>query len=326
MRELWPRETPALEIDAAGVALLLEPLFGMSTIESVTTVEGGLTNTNLRVRLAGLSDDLLLHVYQRGPEIARTEVALMRHIGDRVPVQRLRYFADSNPLTGHAYAVFDWIDGKPLDAALASLDDGTRARLGCAVGRILAAVHGFRFAHFGFFGADLAVRTAIDFGPAALLAHLRLCLVESRGGARLGADLTARLLDFAARDGARLAEWPQSPGLIHGDFSGANVLVRAADDGGDVEVAAVLDWEYALSGPPGLDFGNLLRPPLGAMNAFAAGLAAGYRAAGGVLPPDWQRIARIADLFAWGDILQRPLCSAAVVADARKIIDATIRT
>ena len=322
MREHWPREMPALDIDAAGVALLLEPLFGTRAIESVTQVAGGLTNTNLRVRLAGRSDDLLLHLYQRGPEIARTEVALMRHIGDRVPVQRLRYFADQNPLTGHAYAVFDWVDGRPLDAVLALRDDLTREKLGVAVGRILAAVHGFSFAVFGFFGADLEVKTAIDFDPAALVAHLHHCLVEGRGGARLGADLTARLLAFAVRDGARLADWPQSPGLIHGDFSGANVLVRAADGG--AEVAAVLDWEYALSGPPALDFGNLLRPPLGAMDAFVAGLAAGYGAAGGTLPAHWQQIARVADLFAWADILQRPQCSAAVIADAQKIIGATI--
>ncbi len=89
-------------------------------------------------------------------------------------------------------------------------------------------------------------------------------------------------------------------------------------------VAAVLDWEFALSATPAFDFANLLRPPLGMRAGFAAALARGYRRAGGVLPADWQRIAQVADLFAWADLLGRRPFDAALAADARRVIGALV--
>ena len=80
------------------------------------------------------------------------------------------------------------------------------------------------------------------------------------------------------------------------DGIGAGFVVPLWRPGTAWVVAAVLDWEFAFSGSPAIDFGNLLRPPLGERRSFVAALAAAYEAAGGRLPPDWQAIARIADL------------------------------
>ncbi len=89
-------------------------------------------------------------------------------------------------------------------------------------------------------------------------------------------------------------------------------------------MAAVLDWEFAFSGSPAFDFGNLLRPPLGEAQGFADATAAGYRQAGRTLPSDWRRIARIADLSAWAEFLDRPDEGAARIDDAREVIRSTI--
>jgi len=61
-----------------------------------------------------------------------------------------------------------------------------------------------------------------------------------------------------------------TPGLIHGDFHFANVIIRR--DAG--ELAAVVDWELATIGDPLLDLGHLLAtwPTTGA--GVAAGLGA----------------------------------------------------
>ena len=89
-------------------------------------------------------------------------------------------------------------------------------------------------------------------------------------------------------------------------------------------MAAVLDWEFAFSGSPAFDFGNLLCPPLGDVEAFAAATAAGYRQSGRALPPNWRPVARVADLFAWADFLDRPNLGTAQIDDARKIVGSTI--
>src|SRR5690606_15280526 len=122
---------------------------------------------------------------------------------------------------------------------------------GRAVGRTLAAIHGFTFAGPGFLAADLSIAARPPGGRDGLLGFLHGCLVQGAGGARLGAEGTAAVLAFAAREGHRVEAWEGVPCLSHGDFNGSNLLVA------DGLVSAVLDWEFAFSGGPAFDFGNL---------------------------------------------------------------------
>jgi aminoglycoside phosphotransferase (APT) family kinase protein len=188
----------------------------------------------------------------------------------------------------------------------------------------LASIHGIAFERAGFLDARLAVAEPIDLGLAGLRDFLHRCLVEGVGGERLGSQLTAALLIYVERQGSRLDAWLGPPCLTHADFNGSNILVRRV--GAAWEVAAVLDWEFAFSGSPAFDFGNLLRPPLGQRREFTTALAAAYLGAGGWLPPDWQAIARLADLYAWADFLSRPAASPALIEDARRMIRETIDT
>lgn len=123
--------------------------------------------------------------------------------------------------------------------------------------------------------------------------------------------------------GDLLAARTAAPCLVHGDFGGSNLLVR--QEAGHWAVAAVLDWEFAFAGVPFVDFGNLLRPPLGDRPGFAAAVAAGYRLAGGDLPEDWRHRSRVIDLFAWLQFLARPDASDALITDACQMVAATIR-
>ena len=302
MREGWVRHAEPVSVSAEQAAALLRPALGEACIRDIRPVTGGLVNTNLRVALDRPPGTVLLRLITREPPQARKEAALSRLLAGRVPIARFLHLAETNPITRGPYAVLEWIEGERLDRAAAGADAVALDGLGEAVGAVLARVHAFRFAQHGFLTPDLRTTAPIGFDRAALLDFLRECLIRGPGGARLGLALTDRVLDFAAREGWRLDAWRDDPRLVHADLNPSNILMR---DGG---VAGVLDWEFALSATPGLDFGNLLRPPLGTRPGFADGSARGYRRGGGVLPADWQRIARIADLFAWADLLgRRPL-------------------
>ncbi len=316
MKEHWPRSTPFVSLDNADVGRLLLPSFPGKTIAGVEP-KGGLVNTNLKVRLSGRPGALLLRVYQRGIAAAKKEIAIHRRIGGWVPVPHFLYFCAESPLTGHPYAILDWIEGVALQTLLASLDGHRLVALGVAVGRTLAAVHRFTFERFGFFDADLDIAEPIDLDKKGFVAYLEQTFVRGPGGARLGTELSSALLQFVAREGDMLGAWLEQPCLVHGDFNASNILI---DPGEDCAIAALIDWEYALSATPAFDFGNLLRPPLDADPAFAAALAQGYREAGGWLPAEWQRIARFVDLYAFADILSRPATTAVIVADAREAI------
>lgn len=319
MKEHWPRHLPVVDLDAAAVARLVLPLFPGNSIVSIEPVKGGLINTNLKIRLSDRAGALLLRVYQRGVAPAEKEMAVYRLVAARVPVPHFIHFCPENPVTGHPYAIIDWIEGLELQAMLASLDADRLSGLACAIGRRLAAIHGFLFDKFGFLDSNLDVHGPIDLDKKGLLAYLEQCLLEGPGGARIGTELTSALLDFVARQGDILADWLERPCLVHGDFNGSNILIRSGKDG-TLEIAGIIDWEYALSASPAFDFGNLLRPPLDGNADFAAALARGYREAGGTLPARWERIARIADVFSFADILSRPAVNAVVIEDAKAVI------
>jgi aminoglycoside phosphotransferase (APT) family kinase protein len=92
--------------------------------------------------------------------------------------------------------------------------------------------------------------------------------------------------------------------LVHSDYNGKNLLAVARD--GRWSISAVLDWEFAYSGSPLGDIGNMLRFRADQPDGFAGAFIAGYRDAGGPLPPRWREISEALDLYALADFLTRP--------------------
>ncbi len=321
MRARWGRASEELTLDAATLTALINPAFPGQTVLEATPARGGLTNTNLRLRLSGLAEPVLLRLYTRDPTAAVKEQALHRRLAPRLPVPQL-LFGATDSLVGHAYALMAWVDGERLELVAPHLGHAELGQLGRDVGRVLAGIHAVTFSAQGFLDGGLEVQPFPAAFGAGLVGFLRAHLVGTGGAERLGADLTRRLLQFAERESSRLAAWTGPPCLTHADFGPSNILVRRAATG--PVVAAVLDWEFAFSGAPFFDFGNLLRPPVGDLPGFEAAVASGYRAAGGVLPRDWRRRSLLVDLTAWAEFLSRPHVSASLVRDARAVIARTI--
>ena len=321
MRQGWERDRAEVSLDRAAVAKLLAPIFPGAAVEGAEPVSGGLVNTNLKVTLAGRSAPVLLRLFQRDGGHGLKEVSLLRKLAPLLPVPELLYAADSNPVTGHAYAILSFIEGRSLDALALGGRDISLA--GHALGTALAEIHAKKFAQFGFLDSELKVAHPIDLDRNGLLAYLENSFAQNSGAARLGRDLVTPLRRFIEREGDRIAAWPGAPCLVHGDCNACNLLVRESPSGA-WELAGILDWEFAFSGTPGFDLAHFLRPPLASHAAFVEAVAASYRDSGGALPPDWQTVARITDLFAWIDILSRPDAGANVIADARSFIAAII--
>jgi aminoglycoside phosphotransferase (APT) family kinase protein len=265
---------------------------------------------------------LLLRLYVRSPGDGRKEFALNRLVAGRVPAPHFFYFAPNNPITGHPYAIMEWVEGTRLELAVQHMRPDEIANVGHAVGKALAAIHSFTFPQTGFLDDNLAIRRPVSVGSDGLIGFLQMCLIDGRGGERLGPELTQALLAFAEREGPLLDTWTGPPCLVHSDFGGSNILVKQEAAGW--HVTAVLDWEFAFSGSPFFDLGNLLRPSLASLSGFEQGVYQGYTAAGGVLPAEWRQMSRLADLLAWADFLNRPTTNAALIRDAKAIITQTI--
>jgi aminoglycoside phosphotransferase (APT) family kinase protein len=310
MRLGWGRSQPALTPSADDVLAMVRAARPDAEVRRVAPVEGGLANTNLRVELG--DGPVLLRLYQHDATQAEKEAALAARLhGGDVPVARFFHVGQHE---NYRFALVEWVAGQRLETLLPGMADDARARVGENVGRTLAAIHAVRFGQQGFLDAKLEVATPLDGGPEFFVEFLKASFVDGAGRELLGPALADAAMEYARAN--RDLRWPGPATLVHCDFNGSNILMRGE------EVAAVIDWEFAMSARGDMDFGNLERNHPEA--AFLDGVVRGYRAAGGELPENWRIIARLTDLMAWADLLQRPNLHPSVAQSARDAIRKTI--
>jgi len=216
----------------------------------------------------------------------------------------------------------EWVKGDRLDHIAPSLSTQDAFNLATSVGTALAAINRVTFDQTGFFDESLRIEEPVDVGRRGLILFVSEYVSRGLAGERLGKELTERLLKFIEEKGGILDEWQQAPCLTHSDFGGSNILVTGGPNGHTL--SAVLDWEFAFSGTPFFDLGNLLRPPLGTLAGFSDGVALGYKRGGGHLPTRWREMAAIVDLSAWVEFLNRAVVPRAIIETALRQISQTI--
>ena len=154
------------------------------------------------------------------------------------------------------------------------------------------------------FRSDLVIAEPRVGGAAGFLAYLEPLLKAGRARERLGDELADRVWGFAGEHAPLLDAVADEAKLLHADYKAANLLLR--EDAGRLAMAAVLDWEFACAGAQIFDMGILLRHERELDPAFAQEFARGFTEAGGALPDDWRRMARLADFVNLVTFLEAP--------------------
>jgi aminoglycoside phosphotransferase (APT) family kinase protein len=323
MKSHWQRGADFVKLDIDALDALIQPAFAGQRIEDARPVAGGLSNTNYRLILSGRKAPVRLRIFVTRPQCAQLEVALSKRVHSRVPVPAYLYFASSHPLTGHPYAILEWIDGIPLDSLPAQAGADEVADVGRQVGEILAAIGSFKFPSAGFLSDQLEVSKPMQLGSATFRSYIDGDLLQGQAGARLGGDLTQELRAFVTAASGLLDELEEAPCLVHGDFDGSNILVHKIGD--RWKVCGVVDWEYALSATSLVDLGHILRPPLGDIALLERSLIAGFVSHGGILHRQWKRASLLIDLLNWVSFLNRPAPGREVIESAREMIVRTMK-
>ena len=146
----------------------------------------------------------------------------------------------------------------------------------------------------------------------------------------LASPLLQRRVPAELRDKTQAATWSHAAALgraadetslVHGDFGGRNLIVR--QQAGRWVVAAVLDWEFAVSGSPLADVGHFLRYEQRGRPAAERHFRAGYLEGGVRLPPEWRRLARLVELVAVCEALTHDGLPDAAAAEL-KLMRATV--
>ena len=233
----------------------------------------------------------------RGVLAPEIDAALLRLVRGLLPVPEvLEVRRPDEEADQPGLLVTGWMPGLRGDLALHGLDVAGRRRMGESMGRVAGTLAGMPTLRAGAF-ADVDLR--IDSFPEAAAGLPEWVAFHEPGLDHWGSSLLAALYDLAAQAQDLLDEAGRTC-LVHSDLNPKNVLV---DDTG--AVVAVLDWEFAHSGHPLTDLGNVLRFEVDPSYADAA--VASYSELRGGDPGQLRETARAADLWALVELAGRRL-------------------
>lgn len=259
----------------------LRPLAGGWSGRTFSAEAGG-ERSVVRIYPPGLRPD-------EAPEIDAGVLRLVRGlvpVPDVLEVRRAVTAADRPGLL-----VTSFLPGARGDLVLPDLDDARAAVLGNRIGRLLADLSGMPTLAMGpFVDADLSIG---DFGVADGLPGF----VAVHAG-ELGPAIMEGLPDVAERAQSLLDEVTRTC-LVHSDVNPKNLLVDPAT----LRVTGLLDWEFAHSGHPFTDLGNVLR--FDRRPAYADAVLGAWCERRGGDPDQALDLARAADLWALVDLASR---------------------
>ncbi len=228
---------------------------------------------------------------EAAPEIDAAVLRLVRGLVPVPDVLEVRRGAPGADQPGLLVTTF--LPGVRGDLVLPSLDDDDAAALGRRMGGLVADLAGMPTLRFGpFVDPELTIG---DFGLADGLPGFVTAQADALGWDQ---GLLERL-DAVAVDAQAMLDGVGRTCLVHSDANPKNVLI----DPGTLSVTGLLDWEFAHSGCPVSDLGNMLR--FDRKPAFADAVLAAYCERRGTDPGETLELARAADLWALVDLAAR---------------------
>lgn len=280
--------------------ILSRALPGRRVLEAHPLTEG-LRNSNFKLILDSTPQSMVLRLYEHDASLCRKEIDVMRLVGDSVPVPEVVYAEPEGLDDIQPFAVLGFVEGITFRELRRGGDSAAIAEAAFSAGQVLAEIGRFHFAKPGWLGPGPPVGAPLLEGANPMPRFVDLCLGSERLQGRMPQELRDRVHVLAWDRADDFAAVENESRLVHCDFNKRNLLVRRMS--GRWSVAAVLDWEFAVSATPLIDFGNFLRYERPDRPVAEPHFSAGYRQAGGELPHDWRRLSRLIDLTAMCDAL-----------------------
>lgn len=319
----WSCLEPRRDVEPNLAKRLLQCAFPGCSIAELEPLNGGYRNANFKVRLdASAPSSVVLRIYEHDAALCRKEVDLMRLVAGTVPVADVLYANTGTHRDLPPFAILKFVEGMTLRELKRLGESKAVAEAAFASGRVLADLGKFSFPKTGWLSAGMEVTTPLLEGDDPVPRFVDLCLASPHVQRRLRADVRSRLHDLVWSWAARLRELDSQTSLVHCDFGMRNLLVR--EEQGKWRVAALLDWEFAVSGSPLIDVAHFLRYELRGSPLLEPHFSRGFLEAGGVLPSDWRQLCRVIDVSALVDTLVRAELPSDVEREIIELIHATI--
>lgn len=292
----WIRSEPRRVLPAAVLERIVRRAFSGGRVIAVEPLIDGLRNANFKLHLDGTAEVFVLRIYEHDPSLCQKEIDVMQLVSGSVPLPGLIHAEPHGFDDLRSFTVMRYIEGMTFLELKRTANADAIAQAAYSAGETLAAIGRFSFPKAGWLAPGPIVTAPLLEGADPMPRFVDLCLASANLERRMPADLRKCVSTLVWSFSQQLRSVKNEARLVHGDFNRRNLLVRPMD--GRWSVAAVLDWEFAVSGSPLADLGNFLRYEQASRPVAEPNFSAGHLNAGGKLPPDWQRLARIVELAA----------------------------
>lgn len=317
----WTGSGSRRDLPARVLRRIVQNAFPGCRLAAIEPLAGGLRNSNFKLLLDAVAAPFVLRIYEHDASLCQKEIDLMRLVRDAVPIPEVVHAEPSGWEQLPPFLLMRFVEGITYRELHRTRNTEAIAQAANSVGETLAAIGRHRFASPGWLTPGPAVGPPLLDGADPIPRFVDLCLASTTLQRRMPDALRRETRNVVWSQAARLASLGEETSLVHGDFNRRNLLVHSR--AGRWCVAAVLDWEFAVAGSPLADIANILRYERASRPKAEPHFSAGYSSAGGLLPHDWRRMARLVDLAALCEILTHDPLPDDVVAEVVELIRAT---
>jgi aminoglycoside phosphotransferase (APT) family kinase protein len=304
------------------ITWLLGIIFRGRHVDKVQLMSEGLCNFNYRVDLNAGAEVVVLRIYGRDPQACRKEVDLLRLLGETVPVPEVLHASVSGDCDVGPFIVMRYVEGITFRQLRRTRDSEAIAQAAHSIGETLAALGRYKFAQRGTLGAGPTIIGHYLNGPNVIPEFIDSCLASPTLRSRLDERMRERVHELAWARARELARLQDETCLVHGDFNNRNVLVRREQ--GRWRVAAVVDWEFAISGSPLFDIASFLQYERRCNPSREPHFSLGYKHGGGKLPEQWWQLARVVGLKGQCETLTEINLPADIVTEVAGLVRETV--
>jgi aminoglycoside phosphotransferase (APT) family kinase protein len=320
----WVRAEPRRRLPDSLVQRMVQRAFPRCLSVKMEPLMGGLRNANFKLQLDSSAEPIILRVYEQDASLCQKEIDLAKLIGAPVPVAEIIHAEPQGWEDMPPFVLMRFVEGITFHQLKRSGDKSAIAEAARSIGETLAAIGRMTFSKPGWLGPGPSIVAPLLEGADPMPRFVDLCLTSPNLQQRMPRALRDRTRDSVWAWAPQLRQLDGDACLVHGDFGKRNILVRQFDR--KWKVAAVLDWEYAVSGSPLADLGRFLRYERSLRPLAEPHFSAGYLGAAGRLPQDWRQLSRFVDLVAICESLTHDDLPESVVDELVALVCATVES
>lgn len=321
MKAGWERSNELIIPDIDIINSILKPFLKGKNVVQIQVLSGGLINSNIKMT-TDTGENYVLRIYSKNNKSMDIERRIINLLKDVVPVPQVFYSESFSAVINHPFLILDWVKGSQLSEIIYKGNKRAISSAASAVGEALAQIHKMKFPASGFFDENLNISDYIKLDASKFLMYIEENLMRGHADRHLGTELCGKILRFAQAHADLIDKLGEQNSLVHSDFNPLNILVNEKD--GHVNIAAILDWEYAFSGSSLTDIGNMLRYENVASGELLRPFIVSYKDSGGYLPVKWLQKAKLLDLIALCQLLNKEECGAVRIMDIKRLIISTM--